>query len=84
MNYKIEDRDAHVNNLNTVISSHLKSITKLEERIKDEKVAREKVNKEYETIQLKYTKLQDEFNGKQNSLDLLQKNYNKKLTDLKV
>ncbi|XP_068899538.1 cilia- and flagella-associated protein 58-like isoform X1 [Tenebrio molitor] len=84
LNYKIEDRDTHVTNLNTVINTHLKSIAKLEDKIKEEKLGREKVNKEYEAVVAKHAKLQDDYNAKHNSLEVLQKNYNKKLTDIKT
>lgn len=70
--------------MNTVIGAHLKSISKLEERIKDEKVIKEKINKDFETVTAKFAKLQDEFNAKHHTLEQLHKNYNKKLTDIKV
>jgi predicted nucleic acid-binding Zn-ribbon protein len=73
-----------VTNLNTVINTHLKSIAKLEDKIKEEKLGREKVNKEYEAVVAKHAKLQDDYNAKHNSLEVLQKNYNKKMTDIKV
>lgn len=84
LNYKIEYRDVHISTLNTVINAHLKSIGKLEERLKDEKVAREKVNKDYEIITAKQVKLQEDFNSKHTAVELLLKQYNQKVAEGKV
>lgn len=56
----------------------------MENQIKEEKTAKDKVIKDYENVTGKYTKLQDDFQNKQNNYDLLHKNYTKKMLDLKV
>ncbi|KAG5899291.1 hypothetical protein JTB14_012290 [Gonioctena quinquepunctata] len=57
LKYKLEEKEAQANDLNSLITQHLKLIQRLEQDIKDVKASHDRIAKEHEATSVKYAKL---------------------------
>ncbi|XP_030757675.1 cilia- and flagella-associated protein 58-like [Sitophilus oryzae] len=84
ISFKIEDKEAALHELNGVISEHTKRIARLEQELKDQKTANDKIQKENDQNVTKLAKLHDDHNNMIFDFDKLKKLYQSKMVDIKA
>ncbi|KAG5863288.1 hypothetical protein JTB14_010553 [Gonioctena quinquepunctata] len=83
LKYKLEEKEAQANDLNSLITQHLKLIQRLEQDIKDVKASHDRIAKEHEATSVKYAKLQDNYNNSLFETDKIKRSLQEKLLDIK-
>lgn len=80
----IQTKEVSIVSLQETIAGNHKSIAKTEQTVKEQKVVIDKIIKDYEVVNAKYTKLQDDYDASNYNLEKAKKQFYKLANELKV